>query len=301
MARILVTDKVASDAIAKLKEEHDVEEFLEWTPEQLNDKIKGFDALVIRSRTQVTKELIDSADSLKVVARAGAGLDNVDRGYASEKGIKVLNTPTANLLSAAELTVGLAFALLRNIARADRGIRSGLWEKKDLTGLEISGKTWGIVGFGHVGRLVNGLIKGFGCRVVAYDPYVKQEDVDDLGVEMMSLDDVMSNSDIVSVHVPLMDATRGIVGADELAKMKQTAILINTSRGGTVDEEALFPVLRDKKILGAALDVFEEEPPKDSPLISLENTVFTCHIGAQTKDAQKRVGEQLVKVLLEAL
>ncbi len=300
MARILVTDKVSSDAIDVLSKVHDVEEFLEWEPKDLLDKIPGFDVLVIRSRTKATKEIIDAGTDLKIIARAGAGLDNVDKKYAESKGIQVINTPTANLLSVAEMTLGLALALFRNIAKADAGIKNGLWDKKALRGVEVSGKKWGIIGFGHIGQLLAGLLEGFNCEILAYDPYISKEVAGQFNAKLVSLDELMKESDIISIHVPLLDSTRGLVGAKELALMKESAIIINISRGGIIDEKALYDALKGEKIKGAALDVFEKEPP-EGPLLKLDNTVFTCHLGAQTSDAQKRVGEELVEKLLQAL
>lgn len=301
MANILLTEKVSPDAVAILSRKHKVEEFLDWGPEDLQKKIKGFDALVVRSKTRVDKRLMDAGDRLKVVARAGAGLDNVDKAYAESKGIKVINTPNANSLSVAELTLGLALCVLRNISRADMTTKEGLWEKKSLKGAEVSGKTWGILGFGHIGQLVAGLLKGFNCNILAYDPYLAKEKFAPAGATQATLADILKQADIISIHVPLLDSTRGLIGAKELATMKPSAILINISRGGIVDEAALCEALKTKKIRGAALDVFVTEPPEGSPLLELDNLVVTCHLGAETADAQRRVGEQLVEKLLEAL
>ncbi len=301
MANILLTEKVSPDAVAILRRKHKVEEFLEWSPDDLQKKIKGFDALVVRSKTKVDKKLMDAGTSLKAIARAGAGLDNVDRAYAESKGIRVINTPNANSLSVAELTLGLALSVMRNIPRADMTMREGLWEKKVLRGAEISGKTWGILGFGHIGQLVAGLLKGFGCRVLAYDPYLAREKFAPAGAEQATLEEILKQADVVSIHVPLLDSTRNLIGAKELAVMKPSAILINISRGGIVDEAALCEALKSKRIRGAALDVFVTEPPEGSPLLGLDNIVLTCHLGAETADAQRRVGEQIVEKLLEAL
>ncbi len=301
MARILVTDKLSPEAISILDEEHEVEQFLDWEPRDLLKKIKGFDAIVVRSRTKVTGELIDAADRLKVIARAGAGLDNVDVKRAESRGIKVLNTPTANLLSVAELTLGLALSLLRNIPEADRTTKAGRWEKKKLRGTEVSGKSWGIIGLGHVGQLVAGLLKGFDCRILAHDPYVSKEVAGGAGAELVSLDELMENSDIISIHVPLLDSTRGMIGKNELSKMNGSAIIINISRGGIVDEDALCDALEEGRIRGAALDVFEEEPPEGSPLLTLKNAVLTPHLGAQTTDAQERVGREIAEKLIKEL
>jgi len=301
MAKILISDKITPESVSMLKEKHDVEEFLEWQPEQLIEKIKDFDALVVRSRTKVTKEIIDAGKNLKIIARAGAGIDNIDSRYAESKGITVLNTPIANLLSVAELTIGLAISLLRNIPRADKGMKEGLWEKKKLRGAEISGKKWGIVGLGHVGELVVQLLKGFNCEIIAYDPYISEEVAVGIGAKLVSLEELLKESDIVSIHVPLLDSTRGLIGAKQLSMMKESAIIINISRGGIIDEKALYEALKGDKIKGAALDVFEKEPPEGSPLLTLDNTVYTCHLGANTSDALERVGRGIAEKVLKAL
>jgi len=301
MAKILVTDKISSDAIHSLEKEHEVEEFLEWEPADLLQKITGFEVLIIRSRTKATKELIDASTDLKIIARAGAGLDNVDKKYAESKGIQVINTPTANLLSVAEMTLGLAIDLFRNISLANTSVKNGAWDKKAFRGVEISGKKWGIIGFGHIGQLLAGLLEGFKCELLAYDPYVPKEVAGQYSVNLVSLKELMKEADIISIHVPLLDSTKGLIGAKELSLMKKDAIIINISRGGILDEKALYSVLKEGKIKGAALDVFEKEPPGNSPLLKMDNTLLTCHLGAQTSDAQKRVGEQLVDNLLEAL
>jgi len=301
MARILVVEKISSGAVSLLKKKHTVEEYLEWSPPDLLKKIKGFDVIIVRSKAQVTKELIDAGDKLKIIARAGAGLDNIDAKYVESKGIKVINTPGANLLSVAELTLGLALALLRHISEADKTTKQGLWEKKRFTGMEVSGKKWGIVGFGKISYLVAGLLSGFKCQILAYDPYVSKEVAASAGAKLVSLDELLKESDIISIHVPLLDSTRGLIGAKQLAMMKKSAIIINISRGGIIDEKALYDAVKEKRIQGAALDVFEKEPPDGSPLLQLENTLYTCHLGAQTLEAQERVGTELVEKLLKEL
>jgi len=301
MAKILIVEKISPEAVSLLKKKHEVEEFFDWQPQDVLKKVKGFDALVVRSKAQASKELIDAGDKLKIIARAGAGLDNVDSKYAESRGIKVINTPAANLLSVAELTIGLALSLLRHIPEADKTTKQGLWEKKRFSGAEVSGKTWGIVGFGKIGHLVTGLLSGFKCKAIVYDPYVKPEIAAAAGVKVVSLDELMKTADIISIHVPLLDSTRGLIGEKQLSMMKKTAIIINISRGGIIDETALYAALKENKIRGAALDVFEKEPPGGSPLLSLSNAIYTCHLGAQTGEAQERVGRELVEKLLAAL
>lgn len=301
MAKILITEKIDPESVAALKKAHTVEEFLTWEPKDLPAKIKGFDAIVIRSKTQVTKELIDAGDKLKAIARAGAGTDNIDKKHAESRHITVINTPAANLPSVAELTVGLALSLLRYIPDADKTTKQGLWEKKRYEGLEISGKRWGIIGFGKIGHLVAGLLSGFRCDVVSYDPYINKEAAAAAGVKSVSLEELLRTSDIISIHVPLLDTTRGMIGKKELGMMKKSAIIINISRGGIIQEAALCDALREKRILGAALDVFEVEPPTGSPLLKLDNIVLTSHLGASTQEAQSRVGSELAEKLLKAL
>lgn len=301
MATILVVEKISPEAVALLKKKHTVEEFLEWGPQDLPKKLRGFDVLVVRSKAQVTKDVIDAGDKLRIIARAGAGTDNIDSKHAQSRGIKVINTPGANLLSVAELTIGLALSLLRHISEADRTTKQGLWEKKRLGGMEVSGKTWGIIGFGRIGHLVSGLLSGFKCQVLAYDPYISKEVAASAGARLVALEELLKNSDIVSIHVPLLDSTRGLIGAKQLAMMKKSAIIINISRGGIIDEKALYDALKDKRIQGAALDVFEKEPPEGSQLLNLDNAVFTPHLGAQTAEAQERVGGELAEKLLKEL
>ncbi len=301
MSKILVTDRITSEAVSMLKEKHDVEEFLDWEPDDLLEKIKDVEVLVVRSRTKVKKELIDAGKRLRIIARAGAGLDNIDVDYAKKKGIQVLNTPTANLLSVAEMTLGLAIALLRNMPRADKGMKEGLWEKKKLRGMEVSRKTWGVVGLGNVGKLLAGLLGGFNCQILAYDPYVSEEAAVGVGAKLVPLEDLLKDSDIVSVHVPLLDSTRGMIGSKELSLMKESAIIINISRGGIIDEKALHGALKDGAIKGAALDVFEKEPPTDSPLPTLRNILLTPHLGGSTEEAQERVGREIAEKVIKAL
>jgi D-3-phosphoglycerate dehydrogenase len=301
MARILVTDKLSPKGLEILRGGAEADEFLEWTPNDLIKKIRDYDALVVRSRTKVTGELIAAGHNLKVIGRAGTGLDNVDAKAAEARGVKVLNTPGANSLSVAELTIGLALALLRHIPTADKGVRGGLWDKKQLKGNEISKRTWGVIGLGHIGRLLAGMLSGFECKILAYDPYVKQGDADKVGATMVSMGELLKCSDIVSVHVPKLESTMNLISKKELKLMKADAILISISRGGIVDEDALYNALREKRIRGAAMDVFEKEPPVGSPLLGLDNVVFTCHLGAQTEEAQERAGVEIAKKVLEAL
>jgi D-3-phosphoglycerate dehydrogenase len=252
--------------------------------------------MFVRSTTKVEKEMIDKMDKMKLIIRGGVGLDNIDVAYAKKKGIKVFNTPAASSRSVAELTLAHMLALSRNIVRGTIGIREGKWEKKQLEGSELYGKTLGIIGLGRIGKELAKLAKTLGMRVLGYDPYSKVEDI-----EKVTLDELLGNSDYISIHVPLIEETRHMIGKNEFSKMKSNAILINCARGGVVDEEALLKALKTGKIAGAGLDVFETEPPRVSELMKLSNVTFTPHIGASTKEAQERIGEEVVKIINEEI
>lgn len=256
--------------------------------------------LVVRSATKVTAEIIEAGKKLKLIARAGVGLDNVDAEAAEARGIMVKNTPGANAISVAELTFGLLLGLVRQIPRGVYGIKDGKWEKKDLKGNEIFGKTMGIIGFGAIGRTVAKIALAFGMKVVAYDPYVKSTDLEVTLVD--SIEKLLPKADVVSLHIPLTPETKHIIGEKEISLMKDGVIIINASRGGTIDEQALYNGLISEKISGAALDVFEVEPPSDElrrKLIGLGNVICTPHIGASTSEGQKRVGLEMAKIIVD--
>ncbi|MBM7558296.1 D-2-hydroxyacid dehydrogenase [Marinitoga litoralis] len=269
----------------------------------LKEKVKDFDVLVVRSATKATREIIENGNNLKLIARAGMGLDNVDLEAAKEKGIKVINTPGANSLSVAELVVGYILAIYRNIVTGTVTLREGKWEKKSLKGYELTGKTLGIIGFGNIGKLVRKLVTGFDMEVLVFDVFEIPEEVQkEHNVKQVSLEDVIKNSDIITLHVPLTDKTKHLISEKEFEMMKDNAIIINAARGGVVDEEALLKYLENGKILGAGLDVFETEPPTTEIQMKLLNhpkVVATPHIGATTKEAQKRVGLELVDKIIE--
>ena len=256
--------------------------------------------LVVRSATKVTAEVIEAGKKLKLIARAGVGLDNVDAEAADARGIMVKNTPGANAISVAELTFGLLLGLVRQIPRGVYGIKDGKWEKKELKGNEISGKTMGIIGFGAIGRTVAKIALAFGMKVVAYDPYVNSTDLEVTLVD--SIEKLLPKADVVSLHIPLTPETKHIIGEKEISLMKDGVIIINASRGGTIDEQALYNGLISEKISGAALDVFEVEPPSDElrrKLIGLGNVICTPHIGASTSEGQKRVGLEMAKIIVD--
>jgi len=301
--KILVTDPVDPWCIEELRRRgFDVDERYGLTKEQLKQVIGQYDALVVRSRTKVTSEIIEEARNLKVIARAGVGLDNIDVEKAKEKGILVINTPGAPTTAVAELALALMLSVLRSIPSADRSMKEGKWEKKKYVGRELSGKKVGIIGFGRIGRKLASLLKPFDVELYVYDRYVSEDVIRKYNAIFCgSLEELLPKVDILSIHVPLTPETRNMIGEKEIRMMKKGAVLINTARGGIVDEKALLKALKDGHLSGAALDVFEIEPPTNLELVKLPNVVTTPHIGGQTVEAQRRIGEALVAKLEEAL
>ena len=292
MARVLIADPVAESAVAKIRDAGlEVVIRNKDTDGPIEEQIKGFDCIVVRSATKVTKEVIASADSLKLVVRAGVGLDNVDLDAAKEKGVKVLNTPEAPTASVAEMVLALMFSLARRVAVADSTMKAEKWEKKKLSGTELWQKTLGIVGFGRIGYEVAKRALVLGMKVLAHDVIDIDEICDDIGAERTDFDDLLKRSDYISLHVPLIPQTKGMIGERELDLMKESAFLINTARGGVVDEGALIKALDENKIAGAGLDVFEKEPPVEWGLAKHPKVVATPHLSSSTSEAQVRVGE----------
>ena len=269
-------------------------------PQELKEIVGEYDGLIVRSATKVTKEIIERAQRLKVIGRAGIGVDNIDVPAATEKGIVVMNTPQGNALAAAEHTIGLLFAAARRIPQADRSMKEGRWEKKAFMGVEIYGKTLGIVGLGNIGSIVAQKALALGMKVGAYDPFVPKEFAQRMGVSLLDLDTLLKESDFVTVHVPLLKETRNLIDKQAFSKMKDGVILINTSRGGIVNETDLLDALKSGKVQYAALDVFEEEPPpKDHPLVLSEKTICTPHLGASTYEAQDKVATDIAIQIVE--
>ncbi|NBO46257.1 MAG: hypothetical protein EBU85_04495 [Actinobacteria bacterium] len=258
-------------------------------------------ALLIRSATKVTAEVIAAAPNLKVVARAGVGLDNVDVPAATAAGVMVVNAPTSNITSVAELTIGLMLAVARNIASASSVLKSGTWAKSKYSGFEIDGKTIGIVGLGRIGSLVAARLKAFGVELIAYDPFATTETATKLGVQLVPLDELLGASDYITIHLPKTPETTGIIGADALTKVKPGVRIINTSRGGLVDEVALAAAIADGRVAGAGLDVFAIEPCTDSPLFAFDQVVVTPHLGASTEEAQEKAGLSVAHSVVAAL
>lgn len=298
--KILVSDSIAKEGIEMLKTAGEVT-VAELSPEELLARVGEYDALVVRSRSKATAEVIAKGSNLKVIGRAGIGVDNIDVKAATAKHIVVVNAPRSSTTSVAELAIGHMLSIARSLPRADKGIREGKWEKKQLKGVELFGKTLGFIGSGRIGSEVAIRAKAFGMKTVAYDPYLPADAAQKAGVELCNLDRLLRESDFVTIHAMLTDETRGMIGVAEFAKMKPTAFIVNCARGGIIDETALYNALKDKKIAGAALDVFAKEPLADSPLVTLDNIVFTPHIGASTKEGQQRAGVQVAEQVIKAL
>jgi len=274
----------------------------EITPDQIKEKIGNFEIVIVRSRTKLTKDLIDKANKCKIIARVGVGLDNIDVDAATKKGILVINAVEGAMNAVAELVLGLMFSLAREIPRADREIRNGKWLKKELMGTELSGKYLGIVGLGNIGKKLAKHARALNMNIIGYDIIPIPDDfTHEVGLIKTDLETLLSSADYISFHVPLTNDTHHLVNSQRLAKMKKTTCLINTSRGEIIDEEALYTALKEGKIAGAALDVFEKEPATGNKLATLPNVICTPHIGAQTKEAQTLaanvIAEKIIMIL----
>ena len=274
----------------------------EITLEQLDEKIGVYEIIVVRSRTKLSRELITKADKCEIIARVGVGLDNIDQEAAKEKNIRVINAVEGAITAVAELVIGLMLSMAREIPRADREIRNGNWIKKELMGSELKGKYLGIVGLGNIGKRLGRLARALNMNIIGYDVIpIDEEFSKEVGLMKADLDTLLSSSDFVSFHVPLLDSTRHMINAEKLAIMKKSARIINTSRGGIIDEDALYNALKEGNLAGAALDVFETEPPIGSKLTSLSNFILTPHVGAQTKEAQllaaNIIAEKIIQVI----
>jgi len=303
--KVLVSD-VLSEVGVKIFQETpgiEVDVITGLSPEELKEIIGKYDALVIRSATKVTEDIIMAASNLKVIGRAGIGLDNVDIPVASRQGIVVMNTPYGNTITTAEHTIAMIMALSRNIPQATASLKDGKWEKKKLKGRELFNKTLGLIGAGNIGGIVADRAKGLKMKVIIYDPYIKPETIEELDVESVSLDELLKRSDYVTIHTPKTDETKNLINKETLAKMKKGAMLINCARGGIVNEDDLYEALKSGHLWGAAIDVFSTEPPGKNKLLELNNFICTPHLGASTSEAQvnvaRDVAEQIVAYLLE--
>jgi len=302
MVKILITDDIHEEAVEILRKVGDVEIATNLSREELKRKIEDVDVIVVRSGTKLTRDILEHAKKLKIIARAGVGVDNIDVEYATERGIIVVNSPDASSISVAELTMGLMLAAARNIPQATASLKRGEWDRKSFKGIELYGKTLGVIGLGRIGQQVVKRAKAFGMNIVGYDPYIPEEVARDLGVKLLDdLNELCKVSDFITLHVPLTPKTRHIIGKEQISLMKRNAIIVNCARGGLIDERALYEALKEGRIRAAALDVFEEEPPRNNPLLTLDNVIGTPHQGASTEEAQKSAGiivaEQIVKIL----
>lgn len=302
--RTLVTDALAESGLEILRAAKDV--VLDYRPglkgADLLRAVAESDALITRSGTAVTEELVNAGNRLRIIGRAGVGLDNVDVEACTRRGILVINAPTANIISATEHTMAMLLALCRNIPDAHASVKRGEWVRSKFMGIELNGKVLGIVGLGRIGSRVTTRARAFGMRVIAYDPYIASTAFERVGAEQVTLDGLLHEADIITVHTPLSDETRGMLGRDEIARMKDGVIVLNIARGGIYEEKALAAALNSGKVAGAAIDVYEDEPPgKDHPLVSAKNIILSPHIGANTIEAQDRVAVQTAEMVVEAL
>ncbi len=301
MARILIADPLDPSGLALFQQAGvEIHQLTAEERPRLHEIVADFDALVVRSSTQATADLLKAGKRLKVVGRAGIGVDNVDVAAATDLGILVVNAPTANLMSATEHTFALLLSLARRVPEADASMKAGEWNRK-LTGTELQGKTLGIIGFGRIGQRVADRARGFEMKILAYDPFLDAAAARRLEVELLSLDDLLARADMVTLHVPFTEQTKNLLDGERLGKMKKGALLVNCARGGVVDEGALLAALESGHLGGAALDVFAEEPPKDLALVRHKKVVATPHLGAQTREAQERISIETAEMVLAAL
>ncbi len=300
--KILVSDNISSKGIEILKNAGlDVDVKTGMKPEELRGCIADYHGLVIRSATKVTSEIIDAATNLKVIGRAGSGLDNVDKGAATKKGIVVMNTPGGNTITTAEHTFALMVALARQIPQATMSIRAGKWEKKKFMGVELYNKTLGVIGIGNIGSQVAKRAQGFAMNVIAYDPFLSEDRAKAMGVEKVILEELFRRSDFITIHTPITPETKNMINKEAIKMMKNGVRIINCARGGIINEKDLYDALVEGKVAGAALDVFEKEPPENNPLLTLDNVISTPHLGAATKEAQENVAIAIAEQIVDYL
>lgn len=300
--KVLVTEPLAEEGVERLRRQVEVDVKPDLGRDQLLDMIDEYDAIIVRSATKLDQELLERADRLKVIGRAGVGVDNVDVEAATRLGITVVNAPQSNVIAAAEHTLGLMLALARKIPPADASLRSGEWRREHFEGVELHGKTLGILGLGRVGTLVAQRASAFGMRLVAFDPYVSKNRASQLGIVMVpTVEDLCRQADFITVHLPKTSETMRMIAEREFSLMKPGVRIVNTARGGIIDEDALLSALKEGRVAGAGLDVFDEEPPRRGPLFDLEQVVVTPHLGAATEEAQKKAGSAIAEQVLLAL
>ncbi|MCW3030822.1 MAG: D-3-phosphoglycerate dehydrogenase, partial [Solirubrobacterales bacterium] len=302
-ARVLVKEKIGDSGVELLREHFDVEVGVDWSEQELAERLGEYDGIVIRSATKMTAELIERGERLRVIGRAGVGVDNVDVEAATKRGIVVANAPQSNVVTAAEHTMALLLALARNIPQAHQSLLEGRWDRSKYSGVELYEKTLGVVGFGRIGQLVAQRARGFGMRVLAFDPFVSAERYRELGVEKAAdSDEIYAQADFITVHLPKTPETEGWLNAEAFAKMRDGVRVLNVARGGLIDDAALKDALDSGKVGGAALDVFPSEPITDYPLFDgYDNVVVTPHLGASTAEATDRAGYQSAEQVVAAL
>ena len=302
MPKVLISDKMDPQAAQIFRDRGvEVDEITGKTPEELKQIIGDYDGLAIRSSTNVTKDILDAATNLKVIGRAGIGVDNVDIPYASSKGVVVMNTPFGNSITTAEHAIALMFAVARQLPDADASTQAGKWEKNRFMGVELTGKTLGLIGAGNIGSIVASRALGLRMKVVAFDPFLTPERAVEMGVEKADLDTLLAKADFITLHTPLTEQTRNILSRENLAKTKKGVRIVNCARGGLIDEAALKEALENGHVAGAALDVFAVEPAKENPLFGVPNLICTPHLGASTKEAQVNVALQVAEQLSDYL
>ncbi|HOP69479.1 MAG: phosphoglycerate dehydrogenase [Dethiobacteria bacterium] len=299
--KVIITDPLSEEGVAVLAKHAQVDQKIGLSQEQLVEIIGDYDALVVRSGTRVTAPIIKAGKKLKVIGRAGVGVDNIDVEQATRQGIIVINAPQGNTISAAEHAIAMLTSLARNIPEANAYLKSGKWERSRFMGVELYHKTLGIIGLGRIGSEVAKRARAMGMKIIAYDPYVPREQAEKKGVVLTGLEELLSKADFITLHLPLTEASYHIIGPRAFELMKPGVYLVNCARGGLIDEEALYKALVDKKVAGAALDVFEKEPPLDSPLLKLPNVLVTPHLGASTREAQVNVAIQVAEQVVHAL
>jgi len=300
--KVLVSDNISAKGVEILKKaglEVDVKTGMK--PEELKACIGEYSGLVIRSATKVTAEIIEAATNLKVIGRAGSGLDNVDKAAASKKGIVVMNTPGGNTVTTAEHTIAMLFSVARMIPQATASMKAGKWEKKKFMGVELYNKTLGIIGLGAIGGQVAKKAQGLEMNIIAYDPFLSEEKAQEMGIRKGSLDEIFTESDFITIHSPMTPETKGLINASTMAKMKDGVRIINCARGGIVNEQDLYEAMKSGKVAAAALDVLEKEPPENNPLLTLENLICTPHLGASTEEAQENVALAVAEQIADYL
>ncbi|MGB8215681.1 MAG: phosphoglycerate dehydrogenase [Candidatus Methanoperedens sp.] len=299
--KILVSDPISDQGIEILKKEFDVDIATGLPPAELIKRIGNYEALIVRSETQVTKDVINAGKKLKIIGRAGVGVDNIDVNTATERGIIVVNAPEGNTISAAEHTIAMMMAMSRNIPQANASLKSKKWDRKKFMGVEVRGKVLGVVGLGRIGAEVAKRAQGMEMNVLAYDPFISQERAAELGVELTTVEDIVRRADYITVHTPLTKETKDLISSKEFAIAKKGVRLINCARGGIINEEALAQAVKDGIVSGAAIDVFTKEPPFENPLIELDRVIMTPHLGASTEEAQINVAVSVAEQIVNAL